>query len=149
MLRSPLDHGVRQSLSAAHSRASGNQGHTITLLLWVPAFAGTNGPLDARWFNRCDGDDNTTMTTVELKPISNEMSPDLFFLLTLIVKMAITAGFVVAATVTAERVGPLLAGLVATLPIGAGPVYVFLALDHDAHFIAQGALAASSSMQST
>ena len=41
------------------------------------------------------------------------MSPDLFFLLTLIVKMAITAGFVVAATVTAERVGPLLAGLVA------------------------------------
>ena len=69
------------------------------------------------------------------------MSPDLFFLLTLIVKMAITAGFVVAATVTAERVGPLLAGLVATLPIGAGPVYVFLALDHDAHFIAQGALA--------
>ena len=68
------------------------------------------------------------------------MSPDLFSLLTLIVKMAITAGFVVAATVTAERVGPLLAGLVATLPIGAGPVYAFLALDHDAHFIAQGAL---------
>ena len=69
------------------------------------------------------------------------MSPDLFFLLTLIIKMAITAGFVVTATVTAERVGPLLAGLVATLPIGAGPVYVFLALDHDVHFIAQGALA--------
>ena len=68
------------------------------------------------------------------------MSPDLFFLLTLIIKMAITAGFVVAATVTAERVGPLLAGLVATLPIGAGPVYVFLALDHDAHFIGQSAL---------
>jgi len=37
------------------------------------------------------------------------MTADLFFLLTLIVKMAITAGFVVAATVTAERVGPLLA----------------------------------------
>jgi hypothetical protein len=69
------------------------------------------------------------------------MSPDLYFPLTLIVKMAVTAGFVVAATVTAERVGPLLAGLVATLPIGAGPVYVFLALDHDAHFIAQAAVA--------
>src|SRR5215470_948163 len=69
------------------------------------------------------------------------MSPDHYVLLTLIARMAITAGFVVAATVTAERVGPLLAGLVATLPIGAGPVYVFLALDHDAHFIAQGAVA--------
>jgi hypothetical protein len=43
--------------------------------------------------------------------------------------------------VTAERAGPLVGGLVATLPIGAGPAYVFLALDHDAHFIAQGAVA--------
>ena len=48
--------------------------------------------------------------------------------------------FVLAATVTAERAGPLVGGLVATLPIGAGPVYIFLALDHDAHFIAQSAL---------
>jgi len=69
------------------------------------------------------------------------MSPDHYFLLTLIVRMAITAGFVVAATVTAERAGPLIGGLVATLPISAGPVYVFLALDHDAHFIAQSAVA--------
>ncbi|MFZ0066944.1 MAG: hypothetical protein WAK90_12315 [Pseudolabrys sp.] len=68
------------------------------------------------------------------------MIADHYFVLTLIVRMAITAAFVVGATVTAERVGPLLAGLVATLPISAGPVYVFLALDHDAHFIAQGAL---------
>jgi hypothetical protein len=68
------------------------------------------------------------------------MSPDLNFALTLIVKMAITAGFVLAATVTAERAGPLVGGLVATLPIGAGPVYVFLALDHDVHFIAQSAV---------
>src|SRR5512136_1612664 len=69
------------------------------------------------------------------------MPPDLYFALTLIVKMAITAGFVLAATITAERAGPLVGGLVATLPIGAGPVYVFLALDHDAHFIAQSAVA--------
>ena len=69
------------------------------------------------------------------------MPPDLYFALTLIVKMVITAGFVLAATVIAERVGPLLGGLVATLPIGAGPVYVFLAIDHDAHFIAQSAIA--------
>jgi len=69
------------------------------------------------------------------------MPPDLAFALILIAKMAITAAFVVGATVTAERAGPLVGGLVATLPIGAGPAYVFLALDHDAHFIAQGAVA--------
>jgi len=69
------------------------------------------------------------------------MSPDYYFLFTVIVRKAITAGFVVVATVIAERVGPLLGGLVAALPISAGPVYVFLALDHDAHFIAQGAVA--------
>src|SRR5258707_11053620 len=69
------------------------------------------------------------------------MSPPVYFALILIVKMAVTAGFVLAATVIAERVGPLVGGLVATLPIGAGPVYVFLALDHDAHFIAQSAVA--------
>lgn len=69
------------------------------------------------------------------------MPADLTFSLALIVKMAITAGFVLAATITAERAGPLIGGLVATLPIGAGPVYVFLALDHDAHFIALSAVA--------
>jgi hypothetical protein len=69
------------------------------------------------------------------------MSPDLSFALTLIVKMAVTAGFVLAATITAERAGPLVGGLVATLPIGAGPAYVFLALDHDASFIAKAAVA--------
>jgi hypothetical protein len=68
------------------------------------------------------------------------MSPEFYFLLTLIVKMAVTAAFLLAATVTAERAGPLVGGLVATLPVSAGPVYIFLALDHDAHFIAQAAL---------
>jgi hypothetical protein len=68
------------------------------------------------------------------------MSPDLYFALTLIVRMAVTAAFVVIATVTAERAGPVVGGLVATLPLGAGPVYVFLALDHGAHFIAASAL---------
>src|SRR5437667_9054381 len=39
------------------------------------------------------------------------------------------------------RCGRVIGALVATLPISAGPSYVFLALDHDAAFIAQGALA--------
>jgi hypothetical protein len=68
------------------------------------------------------------------------MSPALYFALTLIVKMAFTAVFVVGATMTAERAGPLVGGLVATLPLGAGPVYIFLALDHGAPFIAQSAI---------
>ncbi len=72
--------------------------------------------------------------------MTNPMSPDLYFAVTLIVKMAVTGAFLLAATVTAERAGPLIGGLVATLPISAGPVYIFLALDHDAHFIAQSAL---------
>jgi hypothetical protein len=69
------------------------------------------------------------------------MSPDLAFLLTLGLRMAITAAFVVTASVITERSGPVLGALVATLPISAGPSYVFLALDHDAGFIAEGALA--------
>jgi hypothetical protein len=69
------------------------------------------------------------------------MSPELAFILTLLLRMAITAAFVVSASVITERSGPVIGALVATLPISAGPSYVFLALDHDAAFIAEGALA--------
>src|SRR6201991_2185492 len=69
------------------------------------------------------------------------MSPPLALLLILALRMAITAGFVVTASIITERSGPVIGALVATLPISAGPSYVFLALDHDAAFIAQGALA--------
>ena len=69
------------------------------------------------------------------------MSPELAFILTLGLRMAITAAFVVTASVVTERSGPVIGALVATLPISAGPSYVFLALDHDAAFIAEGALA--------
>ncbi len=69
------------------------------------------------------------------------MSPDITFILTLALRMAVTAAFVVSASVITERSGPVIGALVATLPISAGPSYVFLALDHDAAFIAEGALA--------
>src|SRR5258708_11678209 len=69
------------------------------------------------------------------------MSPELAFILTLALRMAIAAAFVVTASVITERSGPVIGALVATLPISAGPSYVFLALDHDAAFIAEGALA--------
>jgi len=61
--------------------------------------------------------------------------------LTLAAKLAVTAAFVVGAARAAERVGPLIGAMVATLPIAAGPAYIFLALDHDAGFIAASALA--------
>ncbi len=69
------------------------------------------------------------------------MSPEFSFVLILLSRMAISAAFVVSASVIAERSGPVIGALVATLPISAGPSYVFLALDHDAAFIAEGALA--------
>ncbi len=41
--------------------------------------------------------------------------------------MAVAAAFVVSASVITERSGPVIGALVATLPISAGPSYVFLA----------------------
>jgi hypothetical protein len=68
------------------------------------------------------------------------MPLDIHFALILVIRMAVTAGFVLVATVAAERVGPLIGGLVATLPLGGGPVYVFYAIDHGSDFIATSAL---------
>jgi hypothetical protein len=73
-------------------------------------------------------------------PAEPPMSPDLLFLMSLALKMAVTAGFVIAAAMVAERAGPAIGALVATLPIAAGPAYVFLALDHDAAFISESAI---------
>ena len=55
-------------------------------------------------------------------------------------KMAITASVVVCCSLLAERTGPLVAAMIATLPISLGPVLVFLAVDHDAAFLAASAL---------
>lgn len=46
-------------------------------------------------------------------------------------KMALAASVVVGCSLLAERAGPLIAALIATLPISLGPVLVFIALDHD------------------
>src|SRR3974390_3133263 len=69
------------------------------------------------------------------------MPPDLMFWIGVAIKMAITALFVSVATIVAEKLGPVVGALVATLPVSAGPVSVFLALDHDAAFISASALA--------
>ena len=63
------------------------------------------------------------------------MSPDLLFALSLATKMVVSAAFVVMASIVAEKAGPLIGAMVSTLPIGSGPAYIFLALDHDVYFL--------------
>jgi hypothetical protein len=55
--------------------------------------------------------------------------------------MAFAGLFVISATIAAERAGPFIGALVVTLPVSTGPAYVFLALDHDAAFLSESALA--------
>lgn len=55
-------------------------------------------------------------------------------------RAAITAVVVVLASVIAEASGPVIGALVASLPVSAGPTYVFLALTHNASFVAASAL---------
>ncbi len=54
--------------------------------------------------------------------------------------MVVAAGFVITATVIAERAGAFIGSLIVTLPISTGPAGVFVALDHDADFVARAAL---------
>jgi uncharacterized membrane protein (GlpM family) len=62
------------------------------------------------------------------------------FWLLLLARAVASALVVVAATVAAETAGPFWGGLIVSLPIGAGPAYVMLALQHAAAFIATSAL---------
>jgi hypothetical protein len=70
-----------------------------------------------------------------------QITPDLSFILLLALRMGLAAALVVTASMVTERSGPVIGALIATLPISAGPSYVFLALDHDATFIGESALA--------
>jgi hypothetical protein len=65
------------------------------------------------------------------------LDPVLTFLL---VKMLVAAVIVVTASLVAERTGALIAAMVATLPVSAGPIYFFLAMEHDSAFIGTAAL---------
>jgi hypothetical protein len=71
----------------------------------------------------------------EYRAISN----DLLFWLSLGLKLVLTAGIVVSASVVVERAGPLIGALVVTLPVTVWPAYVFLSLDHDAIYLAASA----------
>jgi hypothetical protein len=68
------------------------------------------------------------------------------FTLALLPKMALIALVTVASTSYAEKAGPVIGGLVATLPISSGPVYFLLALDHPPAFIAGAAITSFSGL---
>src|ERR1044071_9938122 len=68
------------------------------------------------------------------------MPLDLIFWVSLVLKMAVTAGLVIAAAMVAERFGAAIGAIVATFPVAAGPAYVFVSLDHDSAFIAASAI---------
>jgi uncharacterized membrane protein (GlpM family) len=71
------------------------------------------------------------------------------FVLGLLARAAVSASVVVTATVVAEASGPFWGGLIVSLPIGAGPAYAMLALQHDAAFIAASALGSFESNAAT
>ncbi len=56
------------------------------------------------------------------------------------IKMIATALAVTIASTVAESAGPIWGALAASLPVSAGPAYVFLALAHDAAFVARSAM---------
>lgn len=68
------------------------------------------------------------------------MTPEVVFWFALAIKVLTTVGIVVAASAMAERSGPAIGSLFATLPVSTGPAYVFLSLDHDSTFIANTVL---------
>ena len=85
-----------------------------------------------RWTCGCSGGRRVWASRAARQCACKMMSPDLWFLLVLAIKMAVAAAFVVTASFVAERAGALVAAMVMTLPVGAGPAYVLLALDHGA-----------------
>jgi uncharacterized membrane protein (GlpM family) len=68
------------------------------------------------------------------------MAPDTLFWFGLVLKMAMTAVIVVAASVIVERTGPFIGALIAALPTAAGAVYIILAVEHSPSFIAASAV---------
>lgn len=58
----------------------------------------------------------------------------------LALKILVTASIVVVASVVVERSGPFVGALIAALPTAGGAAMIILAIEHDAHFIAQSAI---------
>src|ERR1051325_971437 len=66
------------------------------------------------------------------------MLTDPIFWYGLALKMVMTAGIVVAASLIVERSGPFIGALIASLPTAGGAALIILAVEHPPQFIAQG-----------
>ena len=66
-----------------------------------------------------------------------------------IIKALATALLVVSASVAAEAFGAFWGALIASLPVSAGPAYVFLAMQHDPDFVAASALSSCAANAAT
>lgn len=66
-----------------------------------------------------------------------------------LVRALATALLVVSASVVAEALGPFWGALIASLPVSAGPAYVFLAMQHGADFVAASALSSCAANAAT
>lgn len=62
------------------------------------------------------------------------------FIAGLLLKIAMTAGIVVAASVVVERSGPFIGALIASLPTAGGAALIILAWEHSPQFIADSAI---------
>lgn len=67
-------------------------------------------------------------------------APVLMFALALLLKIAMTATIVVAASIVVERSGPFIGALIASLPTAGGAALIILAIEHPPAFIAQSAV---------
>src|SRR5512140_3853545 len=61
-------------------------------------------------------------------------------LISLLLKIVMTASIVVAASVVVERSGPFIGSLIAALPTAGGAAMIILAIEHPPAFIAQSAI---------
>ena len=61
-------------------------------------------------------------------------------LISLLLKIVMTASIVVAASVVVERSGPFIGSLIAALPTAGGAAMIILAIEHPPAFIAQSAV---------
>jgi uncharacterized membrane protein (GlpM family) len=62
------------------------------------------------------------------------------FLAGLLLKIILTAGIVVAASIVVERSGPFIGALIASLPTAGGAALIILAWEHSPQFIADGVI---------
>jgi uncharacterized membrane protein (GlpM family) len=67
-------------------------------------------------------------------------APVMLFTLGLLLKIVMTTGIVVAASVVVERSGPFIGSLIASLPTAGGAAMIILAFEHEPAFIAQSAI---------